>query len=295
MAESLGAYVFGKFDSEGKLEVSPYLRSGDEKTIVTHNFCDATTWWTESERVTSGAAVVVSGSDRKVWTLPHSNIIDVSHGKIFEEDSLVSNVSHDYSVNVYVGGVLKTERTPFAQSGGDYVMNYASGTITFASAIDSKNSVHVSYSYAGGSGWWMTPSSGTIINIEFAEAQFSKNIEMNDTLVTTVYGYAGIFAPEYVALGLLASGSLIPLQPDYYKTIANIIEEAMGAYPVIPAIGGSVRGIADEIYGFPFQYRAKKSLTSAYGLRLKISLQNNIAYGGELCSLTCYTTIEPIT
>jgi len=114
-------------------------RIGSETIYATHNFCDETTWYNGSVRVTS-ASLVQSGS---IWY--HSGVgfgtpwIDMYHGKVYDEEGLAEDqfifasangeVGHGYTVHVLVDGTEKQQRAAFHASGGEYTVNYASGAI----------------------------------------------------------------------------------------------------------------------------------------------------------------------
>jgi hypothetical protein len=151
--------------------------------------------------------------------------------------------------------------------------------------------VKASYSYANGSVWVMRPSSGKQLKIEQAEAQFSENIVMNDTIRFGAWGVADVFAPQLVP-DPIPSGTLIELQVTRYMRLDQIIDEALGSYPVIPAMGGAARGNLQARYGFPFRYGAVRVLTSAALMELRVGLEGDVAYDGERATATFYCSSE---
>ena len=129
------------------------------------------------------------------------------------------------------------------------------------------------------------PLEGTRVDIEEVEAQFSVNVDMNDSIVFEVWAYNPDDLPNKVVIARTR-----------YKTFRNMIDEALGSYPVIPAIGGeSTRGSPSAIYGFPFRYGTIRSLTSAYGVELRVRLENDTVFGGTHATATFYTTVHPLT
>lgn len=259
---------------------APSPRTGTELITTTHNLADPTTWYTTSERV-EDATLTDSGDgltfeSGEVW-------IDLTHGKLFDEDAIVADVAHGFEVVVKVNGVEKTERAPFATSGGDFVVDYRNGKVTFASS-QAGATVTATFSKMVDSVFALVPLSGKRIDIEEVEAQFSSDVEMNDSIVFEVWAYNPADLPNKVRVDRTR-----------YKTFKNFIDEALGSYPVIPAIGGpSNRGALHPIYGFPFRYGTIRSLSSAMGIELRVRLENDVPFGGEHATATFYTTVRDL-
>jgi len=113
-------------DDDNRFRVSPEPRkTGSGLVAVTHNWCDPTTWYTESERVTDEE--LSDTGDGLTFDSVHEDWIDLVHGKVYREDL----ISAPYLPVVKVDGVEKTARAPWADSGGDYEIDYASGQVTF--------------------------------------------------------------------------------------------------------------------------------------------------------------------
>lgn len=275
-----------KQQGDKALLVSVVGREGRETIWATHNFADKTTWYNDSVRVTTGT-LYNSGNDL-LFSGSNNYWIDMSHGKVFDEDALASDIDHGYAVSLTVDGTPKTPRAPFASSGGDYTINYRSGSVTFASPVT--GTVLCSYSYASGSTWVLRPYPNKALDIEEAEAQFSADCVMKDTLHFTIFGNAEVFAPELVASGSLQIGDKVPLEETKYKTIFQMIDEALGSYPVIPKIGTNTNGRMNDnpMYGFPFTYNAVRRLLDGNGVELRVYLENHEEYEGERATATFY-------
>jgi hypothetical protein len=283
-----------KQQADKALLVTEVGREGKETIWSTHNYCDRTTWFGDSVRVTE---VLADSGDSLTFSGSHPYWIDMVHGKVFDEDSLRTDVDHGYDVSVVVADVTQSMRAPFAASGGDYTVNYASGTITFASPVYTP--VTGSYSYENGSTWYLRPYEGKAIDLEQAEAQFSVDCDMNDTIHFTVYGLVDVFAPQYLIEngGPYPSGTKIPLEETVYKTIYTLIDEALGSYPVIPALGSNTnpRMNPAAVYGFPFTYNAVRRLSSLYGLELRVYLENHEVYSGNRATATFYCVTRELS
>lgn len=268
-------------------------RVGTEVIYGTHNFSDKTTWFGQSIRVV-GEEATDDGAGT-TWSLVHDFVIDLTHGKIFDENQYVldqqtenSGDPHGYAVVVKVNDVTKTMRAPFATSGGDYEVNYIAGKIVFF-ASQAGNTVTVDYSYADGSAFIIKPDPDHNIDIEKAKAAWSDNFVMNDSVLFEVWGSAAVFAP----LLELPLGTKIPIQTTEYKTLTQLTAEASEYVPfAIPATGGSPRGLSYPQHIIEFRYGTIRRLLSAAGIELHIRLANNTPMGGEYTTATFYCTVH---
>jgi len=251
-------------------------RTGSEFIRATHNFCDKTSWFTQATQVTSGT--LHDSGDGLTFSASNMCWTDTTHGKVLEEDKL----STDYGVAVRVDGVEKVQKNKHWGTTGDYTVDYCSGTVTFDSSVT--GSVDADFWHSSGSAWYLEPAEGKVLHLEDAEAQFSEDVLMHTGICFIVEGYAAVFAPQ---LGLPA-GTRIPIMETKYRTFAQIIDESRGAYPLIPAIGG-VRGLSSNVYGFPFNYSTVRSLQHAYGMRLRVELEDpDKVFGGSRATATFY-------
>jgi hypothetical protein len=253
-------------------------RSGNEIIIVTHNFADKTTWYTDSARVTE---MLVDSGDGLTWISNHTHWIDMDHGKIFDEESIKQNVPHQYSVVVVVDGVTASMRDPYATSGGDYVVDYVNGSITCVSGTWSGKTVEATYSYAQSSLWTLTVDPGVQIDIEQAKAQFSTDIQMNDSIEFEIWAYNPYDFPNRVKVNSIS-----------YKRFTNFIDEAVGSCPAIPPIGGKDRGTQNAVYNLQFRYGTIRRMMGSLGIQLRVRLKNDNAFGGEHATATFYCTVR---
>lgn len=262
-------------------------RLGKEVIYATHDFTDKTSWYSQSVRMTD--ETLTDSGDGLTFTSSHPNWIDMTHGKIFDEDAVSAEVSHGYAISVTVDGIQKVQRKAFASTGGDYDVDYTNGKVTFFSP--QTGVVKATYSYENGSTWIMRPAPKTILKIEEAEAQFSVDVQFNDTIRFGAWGLVDAFAPQLMPG--VPSGTLLELEVNRYKAIDQIVDEARGSFPVIPPIGGSSgRGNQQSRYGFPFRYGAVKILSSKAGMELRVSLEGNTVFGGERATATFYCLSE---
>ena len=237
--------------------------------IVTHNFCDKTTWWQQSVQVTD--ETLIDSGDTLTFNSQHAEWIDLTHGKFYLEDRISGR--DGYVPVIKVDGVTKTERLPFATSGGDYVVDYHAGTVTFATA--QTGTITASYHYAGSSLFTVKPDAGKVLWVRDSEVQFSVDIEMN----ATINFQAWITSPVEMAVSTLTN----------YKTLRNFVEEAKGCYPAIPAIGGSgPRGLTQQHVVFPFKYTQVKELRSTITTEIRVWMDDDVEFSGEFGTATFY-------
>lgn len=265
-----------KRDSEGRSIQVPVPRVGKELIVSTHNFADPTTWFGDSVRVEDE---VLSSADGYVWQSSNVNWIDLDHGKIFDEDSIKLDVPHNYNVIVKVDGYVKSVCPPYTSINGDYFINYDNGSITFLQNQLGKN-VTVSYSYATTSTWYLSPSLLKKISVEEAEAQFSADVIMTNSIEFQIWAYNPYDLPNKIMIDTTS-----------YKKMTNFIDEALGSYPIIPAVGGPDRGTQSAVYGFPFRYGTVRELRSSQGVELRVRIKDDVPFGGEYCTATFYCTV----
>lgn len=260
-------------------------REGNETIYASHNFCDPTSWFTDSVRTTE----VLSGSGT-VFSSSYINWIDMEHGKVLDENGWKEDVEHGYHVVIVAAGVTRSIREPFATSGGDFTVDYKSGSITFVSGTYNASEVTASFSYENGSSFIIAPYPYKKLDIEEVEAQFTKDVVMKDTMIFGVYGYVQVFAPQYWEGmgGPLPTNYKVQLKTQEYKSMMQLTDEALGSYPIIPAIGGAERGFTQEMYGFPFRYGTVRTLYNTYGLEVRVWLKDHIPHQGERVTATFY-------
>lgn len=105
--------------------------------------------------------------------------------------------------------------------------------------------------------------------------------------------------------GVYPNGTRIPLQRTRYKRFSNIVQEAIGSHPTVPAIGASTsdkaetdmhefrrksRGFKQSTQAIPFRYATMRELSSYDGLELRIKTSHDRAFEGESATLTFYCT-----
>jgi hypothetical protein len=260
---------------DGKLSTVSWPTKGTRQTQYTFNWCDKTTWYRDAARV--DGEVATDSGDHLTYSLAHQFVIDAYHGKLSSEDFLVDANGHNYRVTVRSDGVVKTEQDPHTGTGGDYTINYAAGTITFLVSQGSA-AITATYHYAQTSKFILAPSAGKDLELVRVEVQFTKDIEVTDSV-------------RFMATALVGpGGSRIPVvQPTVYKTMFDWLNDCDGNYPVMPAFGGGTwRGLPQDMLTIPWNYAAVIELISAYGAQIEISLDHDVPFGGTSATATFY-------
>jgi hypothetical protein len=251
------------------------LRSDSRVTMFSPNLCDKCTWYQESIEVV--AETLTPDANYETYSSQHEHWIDLYHGRVSDEDDLVSG----YPIIVKVNGVEKTMDAPFGAGGdGDYSLDPVTGRITFHVALTGTDTVTATYHYADKSTWTMKPTPGKNLELLAAECQLSKNVVMEDTIQ-----YKVLILGQYIGG---PPGVLVPIRTKKYKNSRDFINESNGAYPEVPSFGGTMRGISNPVLIFPWLYKTKTLLYSAYGMEIQVSLADDQECDGELAVVTFY-------
>jgi hypothetical protein len=280
--------TLARFDVDGNPKITPEPPIGDKRNFMSVNWCDKCSWYEGSVQVTN--ETLTDTGNGLTFASAHDRWIDMKHGRVTFEDQILADNPGKWVAVITVNGAQKTESSP-GTTNGDYQIDYENGTVTFNSS-QAGNTVAASYWYANAGTYTVKPNPGKKIKLQRVEVQFSMDIQLLDTMQFMPYGYAGVFAPQYVQLGVFQPTQLIPLMalPYRYKTRNDYVNESCGNYPIIPPFGGNGwRGGQQEIITLPWIYLTKTELFSSYGMEIRISMENNIEMGGEMATATFYT------
>ena len=275
-----------------KITVEPPQHSRSD--FISPNFCDKTTWHVPALPIAN--ETLSDSGDLTTWNSVSSYWIDVMHGKITDERDLRAT----YTPVITVNDVAKVENSP-GLTDNDYSINYVTGSVIFNAALTGGDVVKAtSYYKENGSLFIVAPSAGKLLRLTKAEIQFSTNMELTDTAIFEPYGYVDVFAPQLLDTadppGPYPSGTKIPLgQKRVYQTMQDYVNEAQESFPEIPQIGGSGwRGSKGsiQIFSWPYQNRGTLDLVSSAGMEVRVQLESNIPFGGDVAVVTIYGISE---
>lgn len=278
------------------IRVAQVGREGTEFIRVSHDFTKTFTWFEDSIRV---SGEILSQSLPSVFHTQHTNIINLTHGYVYDEERDIQRetTGHGYHVEIFSGS-YKLKQNPIYEDewidGGEYRVDYVSGTIETSSSFNS-GELTINYSYSQGSTWYLRPEPGQYISVESAEVQFGTDIEMNDTVSMETWGYVIAFAPHLAQSngGPLPDQMKILLGFKKYKRFSQFIDDSKGAFPEIPPSGGEKRGTKSPIYEFPFNYQVKRILVHSKGLEIRVRMEKDRPMGGSYATATFYTVVGP--
>lgn len=263
---------------------------GRTNTLVSPDWCNACTWYYSSVRVENEA---LTTSDNLTYASVHTTWIDLRDGNLTNGHRL----GDAYNVVVTVNGSPVTHSNR-GNVGGDYTIDAAAGTITFRSALNPGDVVLATYSYMQDSTWVIAPEPEKAILVTGVEVQFATNVELTNAAIFELIGNVEVFAPALSTTngGPLPPGTKIPLSTSQYHTMDNYIEEARGALPTIPQLGGSGwRGMSAAAYTFVWPYTNMNgqpiTLKSSHGMAIRISLSEHTPFVGSRATATIYSTI----
>jgi hypothetical protein len=284
-----------KLSPSGLPQVAPSLLEGSAEEFISCNWCDKTTWWSSSVEVTDEN--LSDSGDGLVWNSANTDWIDVKNGKITQEHMLHAT----HAPVIEVDGSEATESSP-GTTDGDYQVNYATGVVTFNTNQSGNTVVAKSYRRMVDSVWTFAPKAGKKLRLLAVEIQFTTDVDLTDTAVFEIRGYAVAFipgattddvSPNYVTS--FPTGFKITLRERRYQTIMDYLNEAQRLYPVFEAMGGSGwRGLQNnvQLFRWPYAEEATRDLSHESGMEGRIYLMNNIKYGGDKAYVTVYARSE---
>lgn len=283
-------------NKQPSITVSTYPPRVDRFNKVSHRWTDPTTWYTNAVLV-EGEPLGHAG-DYQTYNVSQVNLIDMTHGKQWKEDSILSPDGTSYQPLVYVDGALKTETlAKYGESQDpsfkrDYTIDYAAGVVHFHEALTAGQSVTIDYYYATSSEFYVQPKEGRQIDLSRVEVQFTQDTSIRDTIHFFIEGYASVFAPDLVEQGLLQPTDRVELgAPATYKSFYDYCNEANGAYATIPYTTNANptwRDSTSPVLTFPWDYQAVIQLRADQGLRIKVKLETDTPFDGTFCTASFY-------
>lgn len=265
---------------------------GDRSWLFSHNFCDKTTWFGDAVKITNESVGTGNGTTT-VFNLAHTDIIDVTHGKISDEIILVPTASQGgstYAPVVKVDETTKAERAFAATSGGDYTINYSSGVITFFTAPANGLAITADYFYSpvnSGSTMYFRPTSGKLLVLSLAEMLYTADVGMIDNIVSAIYTYNP-------SLGAPPAKFEYPGTKSVFKTMYDFINYTSGSFPIIPqTTNQNARAITQDVIQLRFDYISTVEVPASAGAELRVWLENHVPFTGSRSSFTFYGYQRP--
>lgn len=299
-----------KYDGKGLLMVSSVGLTGKRKNLISHNFCDKTTWWTNSYRVTD--EVMINTGNNIEYRLSNDKIIiNASYYKIpFER---VVRQVHNIYVIVKVNDQVKIEDKIVGDDilMQDYYVNYSTGRVYFNSPLEPSDVVKISYNTLQNtdnnnlygyrqSTFRLRPPVGKIWTLYKAEVQFSENCQLQDSVLYIPCSTVGKDPSLNPLLNIYPYGTEIPIpliapeERQEFNTMWDFIEGSDFAYPIPKNTTNltSFRNITTDVMVYVWNYQGYESmqLNGDYGQYLDVFLENDTPVLGDRAVMSIYYT-----
>jgi hypothetical protein len=232
-------------DSNQKISIQPRVGSGT--TIITHNFGDPCSWFTNSVLITDEILTTKVNAVYDVYKCSKTNIIDTEHGRL----TFDNRIDTKYKIIVKVNDVVVT--TGFA-------FNYELGEITFLTPLTVSDVVKLTFYYATDSEYVIKATAGKKLKIENVEVQFSSDVDMQGK--TECHFEEWGYNPNNLPNKMLYKTTI-------YKNIANFIDESNNKYfSTIPPRDNLTAGL--DI--FVWEYPVSRQIKNSEGAEVRISM-----------------------
>lgn len=276
-------------------EVSPVPPMSTENTMRTYVFSvDWTrreTWYHDALKI-SGEALGVGDGVETVFNLANAGngkvILNLTNGYLTSEeftfapgDPYPTGLGAGYTNVIALDGVPQTEIKSYQPGVGDYSIDHSTGAVTFNTPPANGVVIAANYWYvpdtALGS-FIIKPPTGKKWIIDTVEAQFSKDIIMNDSILQNQF---------------VNDVPISPINLEYHR-IGSFFDFTFGSFPEIPPIGGSPRGYTQPTIILRWDFSTRICLSDTNKDSLKIWLKNGIEFGGERATLAWYAIEQTI-
>jgi len=258
-----------EYDASGHIVQRAISQKTQDTTMsrATHDFCNKTTWYSDSVRVTDE---ILTMDTPNIYSAANDAFIDVENGVIHRQD-----IHQQYAISVSVDGVVQTS---------GYTVNHSNGTITFD--VPPVGEVTCSYSYPTTSVWKLPVNPGKLLVIEHSEVQFTDDVSVNTPLVFEIWVDNPFFGVPGHPWELIER---IPGETIKYNSIRDIINESNLGYTV-----PSMPDIGRQLIIFPFHYVGEKIMSSSMNAVLHVYSESNIELTGTYGTATFYLIERPV-
>lgn len=265
--------------------------------FYTPNYAYKPSWYINSVFHSASAMVTADSGSGFVWDLSGpKTVVDVSHHKLIFEYKLSS-----YQPKVYVDGTLISEKDPDAPLGAnEWEMDYSTGQVTLGA---SASNVVVDYYEVASSDFTVVPDPGTRLKIIETEIQASMNLSIRGNFNFELRGEVGkhpkLEPYRIVNGGPYPDGTKLPLQTNKYGSMLCALGESNLSYPKYFKTTNSnptARDLPDDIQIYSWDYAKQKAINlyAAWGMELKIWMENDIPQDGDVAIVTIYATSKKI-
>ena len=263
-------------------------RPGTETmTFTTPDFTERSTWYQKSARIEN--EVLTDSGDHKTFNCANEWLVDIHHNKLSldwkkipRRDGTLGNFN-EWEIEIKVDGVPVT---------AGFSINCRGGSITFD--VEQIGAITASYSHTDGvenpSEFLVIPPMGYRYLIEHVEMQFSRNINWTNSTLFEIWAGADLATygdfPSYLYDAGYGQGRSI------YRSTRDLINWCTNSYPIIPA---PTREFEQDIFCFPFKFLVAAEMRSDQGTLIRIYLENNQEFVGEIATATLYMEMEPLS
>lgn len=286
-----------KETSDNFIRATQEPREGDAINFYSPNFCDRSTWYVNSTRITG---LELKKTDNKTFIFDDpSNLepeksppwIDLYHGKIFKENSiLAANPQYNFELDLSLDGGntwTRQEMNSLGESDGFYDVDFRNGIVNLNEDTASHAKVRVNCAKAPSTMQWsMFPSSGKRLKLIYAEIQMSIDIEMCTDIIYETWAYNPYWTPT--------NGQPLKIMVNElrYKSMSDLFYESTGVYAKIPSLGGTgARGYGNkDVIIFPFRYNTARDMLSSQGVEVIIKTEKE--HIGTFATTTLYCLQE---
>ena len=107
MSAEIPGVTVPEFDNDGNQRVSSVVMSGEKYNIYSHNWCDKTTWYQESTKVTE--EVLSDSGDSLTFNSSNTFWIDLTHGRQTNENYIIDETGdNSYIPIILINDVPQT-------------------------------------------------------------------------------------------------------------------------------------------------------------------------------------------
>lgn len=300
------------YDNYGNLLISNTGNSGWKETFISPNWCDKTTWYENSIKVTNEILTTIDNINFNISN--PQPIIDAKHWKIPDE-AIKSNIFSCHP-QVSVNDVVVNESYYVGNSlvGQDYTINYSLGIVTFNITLQPTDVVKMTYNKLNDtdlgnpygyrqSTWSVKAPEGYRVLLNRAEVQFSSDLVMKDAIRFVPYSTVGkdpminflMYAPFNYPEGTEIPLSMLdPSMEKRFNTMLDFVDDSDGCY-YIKATPPEIRELRDlnfdmVVYKWQYQGTENMELNSKLGRFMRIFLKDDKVYLGSRATATLYGT-----